>query len=483
VAILPVLSALLDRPFDPSPYSPASRLFWNELYLDVEAVPELKNSPPARRLLDSATFRRTLTKLRQAERIDYPAVYRAKHRVLSLLATAMSAERRAAFEAFVADHPAVEDYAAFRAATTRFDRTWPAWPAGQRDGRLSPRDGDPADRHYHSYVQFLAFEQLQALRNHRASLHLDLPLGVHPDGYDVWRHREAFAAPGTRGGAPPDSFFTKGQDWGFPPLHPERIRDQRYAYPIACFRALMRHAGIVRIDHVMALHRLFWIPEGLIARDGVYVKYRPDELYAILSLESHRHRTTVVGEDLGTVPRAIRSAMAGHGVHRTYVAQLESKPVRPLPPVQRLALASVNTHDMAPFAAYWDGKDIDDRLSRDLLDQKEARAERTQRGKRRKALVRALRSAGHLPRHGPAELPAADVLPALLAWLGASEARVVLASLEDLWGETEPQNRPGTSAGANWSRRARHRLEEFDDHDEITRTLMRLAEFRVGSEP
>ncbi len=484
VAILPVLSALLHTPFEPSPYSPSSRLFWNELYLDVEAVPEVATSPQSRRLLASAAFQRTFRELRNAERVDYRAVHRAKERVLSKLATAMSPHRRQAFDAFVSQNPAVQDYAAFQAAAAqRSDRSWPAWPARQRDGHLQARDGDPADRHYHGYVQFLAFEQLQALSTHDAALHLDLPLGVHPDGYDVWRHRESFAAPGARGGAPPDSFFTKGQDWGFPPLHPERIREQRYAYPIACYRALMRHAGILRVDHVMGLHRLFWIPDGLDARDGVYVKYRPEELYAILSLESHRHRTTIVGEDLGTVPRAIRSAMARHGLHRSYVTQLESKPGKPLPPVQRLALASVNTHDMAPFAGFWEGRDIDDRLRRDLLSGEEAQAERTRLGTRRKALVEGLRSAGHLPRKGPSDLPAREVLPALLAWLGASEARVVVASLEDLWGETEPQNRPGTSGGANWSRRARHRLEEFDEQAEITGTLMRLAEFRVGSGP
>jgi len=159
-------------------------------------------------------------------------------------------------------------------------------------------------------------------RSRGMKLYLDLPLGVHPEGFDVWRERKLFALD-TSGGAPPDAFFTKGQNWGFPPLHPEAMRKQGYRYLIDCLRHLLQDASVLRIDHVMGLHRLYWIPKGLEAFQGVYVRYPAEELYAILCVESQRHQALIVGEDLGTVPRHVPTAMARHGVDRTYVVQFE----------------------------------------------------------------------------------------------------------------------------------------------------------------
>src|SRR5690606_27044500 len=139
------------------------------------------------------------------------------------------------------------------------------------------------------------------LRARGQRLYLDLPLGVHPAGYDVWSRRELFAG-GASAGSPPDAFFSLGQNWGFPPLRPDALRETGHAYVIDVLRATLRHAGMLRIDHVMALHRLFWIPAGMEARDGVYVRYPAEELYAVHCLESARHAAVIVGEDLGTVP-------------------------------------------------------------------------------------------------------------------------------------------------------------------------------------
>ena len=149
-------------------------------------------------------------------------------------------------------------------------------------------------------------------------LYLDLPLGVHAHGYDVWREREAFAVEAS-GGSPPDVVFTKGQDWGFPPLHPERIRAQGYRYVLAYLRRQLACAGVLRIDHMPVFHRLFWIPHGVPASQGVYVRYPAEEYYAIFSLESHRHKAMLVGEDLGTVPPEVPESMGRHNVHRMYV--------------------------------------------------------------------------------------------------------------------------------------------------------------------
>ena len=251
----------------------------------------------------------------------------------------------------------MEDYARFRAAGERQHAPWPAWPAPLRDGVIKEGDYDEEAMRYHLYVQWLAHQQLQSLsqkaREKGVRLYFDLPLGVHPDGYDVWREPNLFVL-GASAGAPPDAFFAKGQDWGLPPLHPERLREQGYRYYIACVRHLLQMAGILRIDHVMGFHRLFFVPRGMKANQGVYVRYRAEEFYALLALEAHHHQAIIVGEDLGTVPPEVRPAMERHGLHRTYVAQFSLTPDARqalLPPSSNM-VASLNTHDTPTFAGF-----------------------------------------------------------------------------------------------------------------------------------
>src|SRR5207253_8981248 len=217
----------------------------------------------------------------------------------------------------------------------------------------------------HLYVQYRMRQQLRAT----PGLYLDFPLGVSAGGFDAHHYAAQFAK-GASVGAPPDAFFTKGQNWGFPPLDPDAIREHRHAYFRACIRNHMEHAGILRIDHHMGLHRLFWIPAGGEPKDGVYVRYPDEELYAILTIESHRHNCVVLGEDLGTVPEYVPRAMRAHGVRRMYVVQYELKPEGPAPAGRPPAesIASINTHDMPTFAGFWSAEDVDDRLEQELLD-------------------------------------------------------------------------------------------------------------------
>lgn len=222
--------------------------------------------------------------------------------------------------------------------------------------------------------------------------------------------------------------FEGGQDWGFPPMHPERARRTSYAGLRAALAHHFAHASMLRVDHVMSLHRLFWIPEGFTAADGVYVPYRSNELWAVLAIEASRARggrgAAVVGEDLGTVPDEVRDAMQTRGALRMYVAPFEmrSEAHAPLAPPPPNSLACFGTHDMEPFAAWWDK--VEDR-QRDL------------------AML-----------GGGSTTDPADALPGLLEWLSASEARVVCANLEDFWLERERQNLPGTEAAdTNWKRR------------------------------
>lgn len=487
VGTLPLLASYLGHgrePFHPSPYAPVSRLFWNELYLDVTRVAELEASEAARRLLESQAVAVAMEALRGEPLVDYRGVSALKRRVLEQLARTFfekaAGVRRAAFEQFLERRPQVPLYAAFRAAVVRHGGHWRKWARPFREGAASPGDHDDEVRRYHLYVQWLADEQMSAVAHElgRSGVHLylDFPLGVHPDGFDAWWAAEHFAT-GVTAGAPPDPFFSRGQDWRFPPLHPERERESGYRYTIRCLRHHLRHAGLVRIDHVMGLHRLFWIPQGADATEGLYVRYRADELYAILCLESHRHGTAIAGEDLGTVPPAVRPAMERRGFYRMFVVpfELSARGEKPLPEPPAASLASLNTHDMPTFRAFWEGLDIADRAALGWLDQEGERRERKQRDALRAALVTLLRQRGWLRD----DHAAASVLRACLGFLARSPARMLLVNLEDLWGETRPQNVPGTGEERpNWRRKAGYTLEELREAPAIAQLLDEIQRLR-----
>ena len=330
VSTLPLFAAFLDGPFEPSPYAPASRLFWNEFFLDVTAAPELASCEPARKIIASAEFASEIDKLQREATVDYKRGMALKRRVLAELTRSCfdgAPERQRALREFVRERPAVEDYARFRAVAERRGESWPNWPEPLRGGRIDECDYDEEVRRYHLYVQLLAHEQLTALRQAAANvrLYFDLPVGSSGNSYDVWRERDVFATQ-LSVGAPPDALFSLGQDWGFPPMHPDKLRQQGYRYYRAIIGNLLRYGRVLRMDHVMGLHHMYCVPRGMDARHGVYVRFPAEEMYAILSLESHRHRALIVGEDLGTVPGYVHTAMSRHAIHRTYVVQYEAAP-------------------------------------------------------------------------------------------------------------------------------------------------------------
>jgi 4-alpha-glucanotransferase len=483
VGTLPLLAAFLDEPCEPSPYSPASRLFWNEFYLDVRRAPELANCPEARTLHDNPAFVQELLELRKAPAVDYRREMALKRRVLAALARSLlqtPSARRDAFAAYVQARPHLADYAAFRATVERRRAPWTEWPALLRDGTLGASDFDEDARDYHLYVQWLAAEQVRELAERARAigpgLYLDLPLGVHTAGYDVWRERWAFAAD-VAGGCPPDVVFPKGQNWGFTPLHPEGLRAGNFRYLRNLLAHLMAPAGILRIDHMPSFHRVFWIPQGMEARDGVFVRYPAEELYAVFSLESHRHRTLLVGEDLGTVPPEVPAAMAEHGFQRMYVIQYEAQPnpAEALPEPPAASVASVNTHDMPPFAAYLQAADVRERLDLGLLDADRFEKEKQSREELRLALAQFLKERGLLDDGAQTD----EVLRACLQYLAEGPARLMLVNLEDLWRETRSQNVPSTSGESlNWCRKARYSLEEIQYLPEVREALARIDRAR-----
>lgn len=473
VGTLPLLASFLDEPFDPSPYAPVSRLFWNELFIDVTRV------PGAGRWDDDLVFE--AQSLSETPLVYYRETMALKRTVLEGQARVFLAAPggRQALEGFLDASPAVRDYARFRAAIERLGPQWRAWPERQRAGDLSPGDYAAAAADYYAFAQWQLSLQMQALvgraRERDVGLYFDLPVGCHADGYDPWRYQRLFV-PGMSVGAPPDIVTTSGQDWGFQPLSPDELRRSGYDYVIAYLRHHLGAASLLRLDHVMGLHRLYWVPHGATARDGVYVRYRPEELYAVHCLESQRHRAAVIGENLGIVPPAVDRGLRRHAISGMYVMSRaltgdEDQPVGPIPP---RAVASFGTHDMAPFAAFWQGSDLEDRVRLGVLDPDRAARETEERGARKAALLAYARRGGLVADDSPAEM-----LGAVLSLLAESRAERVLVNLEDLWLETRSQNVPATTTEhANWRHRARYGLDALDGVPEVEEALRRVREAR-----
>lgn len=484
VAILPILAAFLDEPFDPSPYAPVSRLHWNELHLGVGSVPEAEGLEDAALRLGTAAAAREAQAAIAAATVDHRRLMSLKRGLLEACARRLftrGGPRRDELEGFLRDHPGVLEYARFRAAGERLGRAWPRWPAPERDGLL-PQAGLEDERvRHHAYVQWLVREQLGAVAQRARSaglgLMLDYPVGVHPCGFDTWRHRSCFMNECSLG-APPDDFFRKGQGWGLAGLDPGAVvRREGLDYVRAAFATSMAFAGALRIDHVMGLTRTFVIPAGATPADGVYVSMPREALHALVVLESRRHGCAVLGEDLGTVPPGVRETMRRRELLRMHVLELELAADRddPLPrDVPADAVASFGSHDMATFAGFLAGRDVDERERLRLLDRAEVDAARHQRAALVKRLAARLRVR-----------PARDtalLLERVWSWLAASPARLVIVALEDLWLEPEPHNVPGTGVErGNWTRRDAHPIEEILENPKWMATLARVARARRQS--
>ena len=455
VATLPMLAAFLDEPCHFSPYSPASRLYWNELYLDLAPLAAMVGAPPpaAPPIVPGL--------------IDYKTQYHWRRHALDPIARALLADRGAEIDAWAAETGAY-DYAAFRAIGETQRAGWRDWPILLRDAPPSINSradaiafgADSAHVNTHVVAQWAMQQQLDALAKHDVQLYVDLPVGVNCDAYEVWRHRDLFLTT-LSAGAPPDPLFLGGQNWGLPPLSPAALRRDRYRYFLRCIRHHMRVAGMLRIDHVMGLFRLYCVPEGRPATDGVYLRYPSDELLAIVVLESHRNHCAVAGEDLGTVPPHVRPAMQRHGMFRLHVGQwfFPTTPGAAPEPSPHEAIASLNTHDTATFAGWWRGGDIDDRRDLGLITEAQDAAERHTRESEKRALL-AFAAATHDDHLTEVE----RAMVAATEDLARGPAEVMLISLDDLALEPVPHNVPGTSTERpNWQRRVPGWSDSLDE--------------------
>jgi 4-alpha-glucanotransferase len=418
VLINPVHAETPVLPLTVSPYSPSSRLFRSPLYLRVEDTAEYRAAPAELRAEVDA-----LRPLLDPERIDRDAVWAAKVAALELLWPRHRVGALAAFST-----PELHRFGEFCALAEVHGPDWREWPE-----ELGP---DPGRVAFWCWLQLLVDEQLRGAGEGLSIgvLH-DLAVGVDGAGADAWLLGDALARDVTIG-APPDLLATMGQDWGLPPWRPDKLREQAYQPFRRMVQAVLRHAGGIRIDHVMGLSRLWWVPAGLGATNGTYVAYDREAMLGVLALEAHRAGAVVVGEDLGTVQPEVREALDRFGVLGSAVLWFESQDGWFLPPSQwrRDALASLTTHDLPTAAGWLSGAGVELRAELGQLN-RPVEEERQDAAKEREMLLAMLQHEGLLDD---------DLVLSLHRALVASPCRVVLASLADALGDVRQPNLPGT---------------------------------------
>ena len=450
LAINPLHALFNDQRERASPYYPSDRRFLDPIYLDLDRVP--------------ASGARTAATSPSGAGIDYPAVWALKAAALEA-AFAEAGDPPGLTEFITAGGESLARFAAFQAiAETRPGEPWRGWPQALRDpagaGVAAFAATHPARVRFHQYLQWLCDQQFAAAAAAAKGLDIgvcrDLAVGAAPDGAEAWASA-ALAADGVSIGAPPDQFSTDGQVWGLPPLDPLRLEADGYAHMAGLFAANMRHAGALRVDHVLGLARQFWVPQGASGADGAYVGFPLNDLLGQLALESHRARCLVIGEDLGTVPAGLRDALAGEAVlsYRVLPFETDAGVFRPAAAYPSLALACVSTHDLPPFAGWWDGVDIAERRTLGLGTATETEQAAAERLADKAALLRALAQAELIDADlDAARTPAAQVIWAVHAFIAATPCRLAVAQVEDLAGERVAVNLPGTDRQRpNWRRR------------------------------
>ena len=475
VATLPLLPSFLeDWKSDPSPYSPASRLFWNEFYVDPTRSPEWDYSPRAREVFEKSSSK--IREWKSAEYVPYYEIAQLKREVIGELAkTYFSVGDKKRLERALTEKPRLMDYARFRAHSFATKNSWWSWSDDDKRS-LEGTSIDETMVQFYAYSQMLALEQVSELaascRDKGLSFYLDLPVGVHSDGYDVWKNPTLYCLR-LSAGAPPDPFFTKGQNWGFPPFRPSSLVSDGFVH----FKEILKHhlsqASLLRLDHVMGLHRIYVVPHGVEADRGAYIRFPFEELYATLLLEASRANARLVGEDLGTVPEEVRLAMNEHLLSRLFVFQYEAHPSneKVVDAAASNTVATLDTHDMPMFAAYWQGLDVPDRIALGLLNDVSSKQEAETRAQIRSAWLKVLGL--------KSEAPLKIIFEKTMLFLGASDAELALVTLEDAWLEERPQNTPGTwKERRNWERKTLRTIEEMQSDGHLKEFLRKLAQSR-----
>lgn len=454
VLVNPLHAAAPTAPMEPSPYLPTSRRFVNPIYLRVEAIPEfayIRRRGRIRRLRDNVQ-----SGAKRVDSIDRDAAWAAKRAALEeVYRVPRSAGRDLAYAEYrQREGRALDDFATWCALAEAYGSDWHHWPQDLQHpdaagiAAFAEEQADEID--FHRWLQWQLDDQLTVAQAHALAAGMalgivhDLAVGVHPNGADAWALQDVLAL-GVSAGAPPDAFNQQGQDWSQPPWRPDALAAQEYLPFRSMVNAVLRHSGGVRIDHIMGLFRLWWIPNGANPTEGTYVYYDHEAMVGVLALEAHRTGALVVGEDLGTVEPWVRDYLRERGVFGTSILWFEMDrdgDGGPLPAERwrEFCLSSVTTHDLPPTAGYLAGEHVRLRDRLGLLTRsfdEELASDRAEQD----AWLTELRRAGVL-----ADAPDVDdTVLALHRYLGRTPSKLLALSLSDAVGDRRTQNQPGTS--------------------------------------
>ncbi len=488
VGINPLHAIHNTAPFGISPYSPISRLYRNFIYLDMESVDDLSGIPL------SGEAEAKIESARKSERVDYEGVASVKRERLEQAFALFfrdhylkeSTRGRLFREYCKAEGSALEEFALF-CALSEFMKNgrkafqWTEWPEEYRRPESASvaafRNSHEKEVLFFAYVQWLIDCQMASLSAAASSegmpigVYGDLAIGAIENGSDGWTYQDVLAEQVTVG-APPDDFNRIGQDWGFPPMIQDKLRESGYELFIRTIRKNMEHLGALRIDHALGLFRLFWIPKGMQPADGAYVRSNAEDLLRIIALESVRNRTLVIGEDLGTITDEARRMLQRFGILSYRLFYFERNYPEPsfLPPERypSMALAAVTTHDLPTLPGYWSGRDLDVKKQLGIIRDEQAYAQqKSDRERDRTLVIKALDMHGILPGSPAGDTPGVPAMTpglcsAFYRYLSVSPAKLVLVSLDDVIGTIDQQNFPGTvSEYPNWRQKVPLSLKEI----------------------
>ncbi len=510
VGINPLHALFNRRPYNSSPYLPSSRLFRNFIYLDVPGIADFCDSLAARSLVESSEVRHKIRELRDDKHVNYEEVSSLKLRVLRQVFTDFMKNHGGAgrqssrwhdFQSCVASEGIyLERFATFCALDEHFRsvipilQNWREWPEEFHDPSSEEvRKFQKEKREeilFWMYLQWQINVQLRQVQEHATKsgmiigLYNDEALAVDRNGSDFWSWREFFHE-GFRVGAPPDEFAPDGQDWGFPPPNRERLRASGYELFLKKLESNCKHGGALRIDHVMQIRHLFWIPAGLRPVDGVYVQDYESDLLNLMALESQSSRTLIVGEDLGTVPFNFRERVMAKRIFSSRLLYFERDGEGNLLPghvYPEGALVSIATHDLPTLAGFWSGRDIDLRRQSGLLDALSESKFRQDRTRHKAKILERLVQDGFLT-HEDAQLARESPVPtdklhsAVMNFLLATPSRLVVISQEDVFLDDRQQNLPGTTwQNPNWVTKMLYSVEELRSNPEAKRLAEKFKE-------
>ncbi|MCB5274852.1 4-alpha-glucanotransferase [Arthrobacter sp. SO5] len=463
VLVNPLHAAEPGPPVEDSPYLPSTRRFFNPLYLRVEEIPEHGYLDPAEQARIAQLAGQFEDANRSADHLDRNASFAAKLAALELVFRVRRGPARTQqFADFCSDQgPGLDDFALWCALAEQLAPDAPEW-AGAAADPGTPYCAEQRVRlagriEFHRWLQWLCDQQLEAVQRSatQAGMEIgvihDLAVGVKRGGSDAWT-LDAVLAGGVTVGAPPDMFNQQGQDWTQPPWHPGRLAESGYTAYRDMLRTVLRHAGGIRVDHILGLFRLWWIPAGAGPGEGTYVYYDHEALIGILALEAQRAGAVVIGEDLGVFEPWVRDYLAERGIFGTSILWFEHDAGGPLAPerYRQQCLTSVNTHDLPPTAGYLAGVHVTLRESLGLL-RRPVEEERAEAVAEQEAVLSLVRERGLLPADVSAGADVQRTVEALYAYTALTPSSLLGVALVDAVGETRTQNQPGTSTQyPNW---------------------------------